>query len=304
MRNWAAYLALRAAVAFTGVLPEPVMRRLGRAAGTVWWLVDSRRRRFASRHMARLGAPRSAVREVFASYGRYWAESFWVRPARFAQMRRVMSVDGLDNLASARAGGKGVILALPHLGNWEAAALIGADVNLPVVAVAEKLANRRITDWFTRQRSMFGIEVVLTGSGRSSRRRLIEALDEGKGVALLCDRDLSGRGVTVEFCGEKTTLPAGPASLALRTGTEILPVGMYFRHGPGYHAIIAPPVSARLARPLNVGSSASGPEASERRSDHGIATLTQALAEGLEDLIRREPGQWHLLQPNWPSDEV
>lgn len=271
-------------MAFTGLLPEPVMRRLGRAAGTVWWLVDPGRRRFAARHMARLGASSSAVREVFASYGRYWAESFWVRPARFPQMRSVMSVEGLDNLTEARDRGKGVILALPHLGNWEAAALIGADVDLPVVAVAERLANRRITDWFTHQRSMFGIEIVLTGSGPFSRRRLIEALAEGKGVALLCDRDLSGRGIAVEFFGEKTTLPAGPATLAIKTGADIVPVGMYFRPGPGYHAVIAPPIS--------VGDTA----------EPDPARLTAALAENLEDLIRRDPGQWHLLQPNWPSD--
>lgn len=295
MRSWAAYLALRAAVAFTGMLPEPAMRRLGRAAGTVWWLVDPKRRRLAVRHMARLGAPPSAVREVFASYGRYWAESFWVRPKRFTQMRRFMTVEGLDNLAEARAGGKGVILALPHLGNWEAAALIGADVNLPIVAVAERLANRRITEWFTRQRAMFGIEIVLTGAGPSSRRRLIEAVHKGKGVALLCDRDLSGRGIAVEFFGEKTTLPAGPASLALKTRAEILPVGMYFRPGPGYHAVIAPPISTRISRSARPTG---------RDADPDPSTLTQALAEGLEDVIRREPGQWHLLQPNWPSDEV
>lgn len=271
------------------------MRRLGRAAGTVWWLIDPRRRRFARRHMARLGAPPSAVREVFASYGRYWAESFWVRPSRFPQMRRFMTVEGLDNLASARAGGRGVVLALPHLGNWEAAALIGIDVDLPVVAVAERLANRRITEWFTEQRSMFGIEIVLTGSGPSSRRRLIEALDQGKGVALLCDRDLSGRGIAVEFFGEKTTLPAGPASLALKTGTEILPVGLFFRPGPGYHGIIAPPISTRPSP---------APPDTTTNQVPDVSSLTQALAEGLEDLIRREPGQWHLLQPNWPSDEV
>lgn len=281
MKDRATYLALRAAVALFGSLPEPVIRRLGRITGHLWYLADTGRRRLAHRHMRRLGMGATLAREMFASYGRYWAESFWVRPSRMTRLRSTMTVEGVDNLARATSGGRGVVVVLPHLGNWEAAALIARDLDLGVVAVAERLPNRHITEWFTRQRAMFGIEIVLTGDG-GLVTRLAERIDQGKAVCLLSDRDLSGRGPAVEFFGERTTLPGGPAVLARRTGAAILPAAIYFKRGAGHHAIIGPPL------PI--------PEHAD------LAATTQVIARELERLIRRDPGQWHLVQPNWPSD--
>lgn len=281
LRQRVAYLVVWAAVTLMGALPEPVIRRLGRFAGLVWYVVDPRRRRMARRHMRRLGVDPEAAREVFASYGRYWAESFWVRPRRFEGMWSRMTVEGLGHLNQARSAGKGLVIVLPHVGNWEAAALIGQEIQLPLVAVAESLANRHITDWFTRQRSMFGLEIVLTGNGRVGGR-LTAALRDGKAVALLSDRDLTGRGVEVEFFGETTTLPAGPVALARKTGAPILPVGIYFKAEGGHHAIIHPPFTAR--------------------EGDDLARLARRMAERLEEIILHDPSQWHLVQPNWPSD--
>lgn len=280
--QWAAYLALRFAVALLGALPEPAMRRLGRAGGLAWYVLDPRRRRMVRRHMSRLGEPPSRAREVFASYGRYWAESFWVRPRRLARLWSTMTVDGREHLEKAFSRGRGAVVVLPHLGNWEAAAIIGLQLRLPLVAVAESLPNRHITAWFTRQRNMFGIEIVLTGKGRVSAR-LRRAIEDQKVVCLLADRDLSGRGPEVKFFGEKTTLPAGPVSLALRTGAPLLPAAIYFQEGPGHHAIIYPPLD------LPADDTAAG---------------VQAVANRLEEMIRRAPGQWHMVQPNWPSDRA
>lgn len=289
MKHRATYLALRVAVSVLGLLPEPVMRHLGRLGGLVWYLLDTPRRRTAQRHMARVGASPQAALEMFTSYGRYWAESFWVRPRRFDQMRDTMEVDGLEHLEAARANGQGVVLALPHIGNWEAAALIGLDIGLPIVAVAERLSNPLITEWFTRQRAMFGIEIVLTGKGLSSRRRLGEAIKEGAGVALLCDRDLSGRGIAVDFFDEETTLPSGPASLALKSKAPLLVVGIFFQKGAGHRAVIN--------KPIYVPGSSNGDQPE-------VAELTQQVAGELESMVRLHPGQWHLLQPNWPSDRT
>lgn len=283
MRQAAAYFALRLAVGVTGLLPEPIMRRLGRMTGLIWHRLDRRRRHMARSHMARVGAPEPdrAAREVFASYGRYWAESFWVRPRRFANLWDTMEVEGIEHLRAARDAGRGAVVALPHLGNWETSALIAVNLQLPLLAVAERLANRRITEWFTRQRAMFDIEIVLAGTG--SIRRLADALRAGKAVALLCDRDLSGRGVEVEFFGETTTLPAGPATLAIKTGAPLIPVGVYFGPGPMHRAVIYPPLSFD-------------------EDSVNVSLLTQELATRFESIIRAAPSQWHLVQPNWPSD--
>ena len=106
-------------------------------------------------------------------------------------------------------------------------------------------------------------------------------------VCLLCDRFLEGASVEVEFFGERTSLPAGPATLALRTGAPLLPTAVYFR-GDSHHAIVRPPIPAEREGKL--------------RDD--VQRVTQALAHELERLIRLAPEQWHLLQPNWPSDRL
>lgn len=283
LRQRAAYLAVLAGVTMLSGLPEPVIRRLGRLAGRIWYLVDPPRRRMARRHMRRLGVDPRAAREVFASYGRYWTESLWVRPRHFEGIRSRMSVDGLEHLQKAHGEGNGVIVVLAHVGNWEAAALIAIDLQMPLVAVAESLANRHITEWFTRQRQMFNIEIVLTGEGRV-RKRLVAALEEGKALALLADRDLSGRGVKVDFFGETTTLPAGPVLLARQSGAPILPVGVYFKPDGGHHAIIHPRLQT-------------GP-------DDDPAVVTQEVARHLEEIVLHDPSQWHMVQPNWPSDRA
>lgn len=281
--QWVSFAALRLAVGFLGMLPEAAIRRLGRWGGLVWYAVDPARRRIARRHMQRLGQPASSARRVFMSYGRYWAESFWVRPRRFSSLWSSMTVDGIENLEKAMAAGKGMIVVLPHLGNWEIAALIGLHLDLTVVAVAERLANQRITEWFTHQRSMFGIEIILTGQGRLGPK-LVRAVKDGKAVCLLSDRDISGRGVGVEFFGEETTLPLGPVSIARNAGAPIIPVAIYFKDGPGHHAVIHPPLEF--------------PEGATPTES------VQVIAAKLEEMILRDPGQWHLVQPNWPSDKA
>jgi KDO2-lipid IV(A) lauroyltransferase len=223
--------------------------------------------------------------EMMRSYGRYYAEALWLRARRVDSMLAETEVQGLERIVAARDAGTGMIFALPHMGNWEAAAPIAGSVGVPVLAVAEVLPNRRITDWFSEMRAEMGIEVVLATGRIEVMRRLEEAIFANKAVALLSDRDLKGKGVQVEFFGEKTTLPPGPATLALRTGAPLFPVGCYFKDG-GYRVVIHDPMTL--------------PEQGSRSEK--VAAVTQALAIRLEEIIAEAPEQWHLVQPNWPSD--
>lgn len=178
-----------------------------------------------------------------------------------------------------------MIFALPHMGNWEVAAPILSTNGIEVLAVAERLSNERITDWFTTMRADFGIEIVLATGSVEVMRRLEAALGENKAVALLSDRDLKGRGVEVAFFGEVTTLPPGPATLAVRTGAPLMPVATYFEEH-GYRVVVKPPLPIP-----NEGS----------RPDR-VRAITQSLAVEMEKLILEAPSQWHLVVPNWPSD--
>lgn len=274
------YLLYRVLSGLFGLLPEPAMRRSGQALGWLASFVAGDRRRMSIRHMQRVAGPDidgvRMARRAFASYGRYWAETFWVRPRRLADMAAHTDIEGEDVILAHRD--QGMVLALPHLGNWEAAGMEGARLGVDLVAAAESLPNPRISEWFITQRAMFGIDVVLVKAGASTE--LLKHLQNGRALALPSDRDLSGRGVKVKFFGEETTFPAGPFVLARRTGAPVLPVATYFQSGRGHRFVVRPPLEA-------TGS---------------VEDMAQELATHFEDFIRAEPTQWHLLQPLWPSD--
>ena len=287
MKHQVTYLAFRVLAAGFGALPEPVMRRIGLGLGYAASFVSRSKMAMLERHMGRVLGPdanaRRAARRAFASYGRYWAEVFWIRPRRLDQVFRTFDVTGWPAL---NAGSRGIVIALPHLGNWEIAGARAAREGLRPLAVAEALPNRRLVDWFIDVRTRMGIEVVIAEEGAAVTKQLIRHLRSGGTVALVADRDLGGRGVPVDFFGEQTTLPAGPAALAERTGAAFLTIGTLFKKGAGYRMEIQEEIEI--------------PDLPSR--EERIAAATQALAHRFEDIIRRAPEQWHLLQPNWPSD--
>jgi phosphatidylinositol dimannoside acyltransferase len=289
VRGVGGYLLIRLGAGIVGLLPRSVAQRLGTWGGLIWHRFDRGRREMTRRHMSRvLGDSlevEAAARSVMGSYGRYWAEVLWIRERRVPAILEGSAVTGIEMIRNARDEGKGMIFGLPHMGNWEAAAPVSAREGVPVVAVAENLPNRRITEWFTTMRAGFGIEIVLATGSVEVMRRLESALAQNKAVALLSDRDLRGRGVEVDFFGEPTTLPPGPATLAIKTGAPLLPVAPYFE-GDSHRVVIRPPIPV--------------PEVGTRSEQ--VRIMTQALAREMEALIRSEPRQWHLVVPNWPSD--
>jgi KDO2-lipid IV(A) lauroyltransferase len=117
----------------------------------------------------------------------------------------------------------------------------------------------------------------------------VEEVERGAVVAILGDRDLNGRGPEVDFFGERATLPAGPASIALRTGVPILVAGVYgvvdADGRRGWDAEIGEPIEL----PREGGAEA-------------IAGLTQEVARALEGFIARRPEEWHVLRAFWLAD--
>lgn len=290
MKGLPGYLAYRLFSGLFGLLPEPVMRKVGESLGWVVSFIARDRFAMAMRHQRRVQGPevdaRRAARRAFVDYGRYWAEIFWARPRRREHILARTSIEGIEHLHAARDSGRGVILALPHMGNWEAAGLRADAEDTRVLAVAEELGNERIVQWFIRMRNLMHIDVVIARRGARVTGELLKRLEEGGVVALPSDRDIKGRGVEVEFFGETTTLPPGPAALAERTGAVLLPVGTYFGPRGRFDFEVHPPLEV-----------APGGTREER-----VARTAQDLARAFETIIRRAPEQWHLLQPNWPSD--
>lgn len=249
------------------------------------------RRAIIERHLQRVDpslsgvALRRAASEAFDSYIRYYFESFRLPALSDQAVNAGMVVDGFDHVTDALDKGNGAILALPHLGGWEWAGRWLAQRVGPITVVVEAIEPQELFDWFAGMREDGGMRVVALGPSAGSA--VIKALRDNQVVCLLCDRDIQGGGVEVEFFGERTTLPAGPATIGLRTGAPILPAAVYFTDRPnGHRGIVRPPVDTTREGGL--------------RED--VARVTQRIASELEVLIRRAPEQWHLFVPNWPSD--
>ncbi len=285
------YLAYRAGALAARGLPGAAVPAVARLLGAAAAEALPERRLIVERNLERVSgrrlsgrALRRSVHHTFESYGRYWIESFRLPGTSAADIARGIVVDDFDHVSDGLDAGNGVILALPHLGGWEWAAFWLTEVKrVPVSAVAEAIKPPELGEWFVELRRAFGLEIITLGP--SAGADVIRALKANRIVCLLCDRDLGGGGIPVEFFGEPTTLPAGPATLALRSGAPLLPCAVYFESA-GRRGLIRPPIPADRTGRL--------------RDD--VARLTQTLAHELEDLIRRAPEQWHLMQPNWPSD--
>ncbi len=162
---------------------------------------------------------------MVASYTRYWIDTLRLPAVSEEESLRAISVEGYHHVEEALAAGRGAILALPHLGGWEWAGRWLAARGVEVVSVVERLEPPEVLDWFTSLRADLGI--VVHPAGPDTVGRLRETLDRNGVVCLLSDRDVTGGGYEVEFCGEVTRLPAGPAVLALRSGAPLLPTAVY-----------------------------------------------------------------------------
>jgi phosphatidylinositol dimannoside acyltransferase len=287
MRGQLTTWTYRAAARIAQTIPAPLIPGLAKVVGRVGGLPQRANKEMSARHQERVTgrADPRAVEQVFHWYGRYWLEILRL-PAevRRGEVDPNFIIEGYEHVTEGLARGKGVILALPHLGGWEWAGAWMARRGHHMLAVVEPLEPPELLQWFEHQREAIGLEVVPIGPEAS--RSVLRALRDNRIVCLLSDRDLTGDGVEVEFFGERTTLPAGPATLALRTGATLLPVAVYFEHGRGHRGVVRAPISTARHGSL--------------RED--IARITQCLAQEFETLIRVAPEQWHLLQPNWPSD--
>lgn len=285
--------AFQAASAVAGRVPPPLLGPLARMGGTGAALPDAARRLLVARNLQRADpdlrglALRRAVNRTFESYAAYWLEAFRLPTLTPAELDAGLTYEGYEHLERSLHRGKGTMLILPHLGGWEWTGFwFTRVVGVPITAVVERLEPPELFEWFSEFRTSLGMHIVPLGP--DAGREVLRAFKRNDLVCLLSDRDIDGAGVEVTFFGERTTLPAGPATLALRSGADLVPGAMFQRPRNSHHAVIRPPIPVERQGGL--------------RED--VARITQAIATELEALIRIDPTQWHLMSPNWPSDHV
>src|SRR3954469_11028134 len=214
--------------------------------------------------------------EAVRSYLRYWCESFRL-PAWPVDdlVRRTRTVDE-HHVRDAYAQGRGVVVPLPHMGNWDWAGAWACATGMPLVTVAERLGPAGLYDEFVAYRSTLGMEILPLTGGDAAFPRLEQWVRGGGLVCLLADRDLSRTSVEVTLCGHRARMPRGPALLARRTGAPLVPVTLHY---------VERDLTITFHRPI--------PHAD---GDVGLATMTQGVADAFTTALRAHPEDWHMMQ--------
>ncbi|WP_157518886.1 phosphatidylinositol mannoside acyltransferase [Herbidospora mongoliensis] len=275
-------------------VPEKVASFAFRMIADVMWRrqgksvkrLESNLNRVTGREGASL---RELSRQGLRSYMRYWMEIF-----------RLPSMDPVDIHARTRAiddhhifgnldAGRGVVIALPHMGNWDAGGVWMVQCGHPFTTVMERLKPESLFEKFVAFRTAIGMEVLpLTAQGGGTAHAfgtLAQRARAGKLVCLPADRDLTDSGIEVDFFGARTRMAAGPALLAVQTGAALVPVTLWF-DGPDWGLDVHPEV----------------PVPAEGTRKEKVAALTQGMAAAFEKGITEHPDDWHMLQRLWLDD--
>lgn len=292
-RRWATetgtYLLYRFMSWLGPILPVRSGRSVYEGAGRLFYRLASGPRVVVAANQAQvLGRPpddplvQASTREAFALYARYWFDTFNVLGWDDEQVTASFRFEGIELVEKGLADGKGVVIALPHTGNWDVGGRAMALRLAPIVSVAEHLKPERLFALFLEHRRQLRMDIIDLASDHVGRQ-LTQRLEENRIVALVADRDLSGGGVEVEMFGRTRRMPAGPALLALSAGAPLLS-GPTYTTRDGWVEVLSEVTI----------------EPTGRRKDD-IVALTRALAASFEKAIAAAPSDWHLFQPGWDA---
>jgi KDO2-lipid IV(A) lauroyltransferase len=270
-------------------LPLRLTDAVANAGGRIAFrLAKPPRRAIVARNMARVvgAAGEGLVRGAYLSYARYWLET--LRLGRYTRQDLLDMVDGVnvEIVDQAMADRTGLLVVLPHFGFYDLLGAWAGANDYPLTTVAEVLKPRTLYEWFAAIREQRGIRILPASPGAQTLRALLKVLANGEIVALVADRDLSRRGIWVDYFGDRTTAPVGPPLLAARTGVPLATVAFYQTGPERFRCELASIPYERTG---------------DERAD--MSAIAQRIASALEDVIRRAPEQYHLFSTNWPVDE-
>jgi phosphatidylinositol dimannoside acyltransferase len=291
MRDEAADAAYALGWAAVRRMPEPVAREIFMLLADRVWQRHGRGVRQLEKNLRRVvgdGPSPEELRELsragMRSYFRYWLESFRLPSMSRERILSGMRITGVEAIYKDLDAGRGVVVALPHMGNWDHAGAWIALSGTPFTTVMERLKPESLYDRFVAYRAGLGMEVLpATGGAGDVFGTLAERLDAGRLVCLVADRDLTRTGVEVGLFGRPARFPAGPAALAVRTGAALRPATLWYEgSGWGVHVHDEIPV----------------PEG----ADDPVRVMTQSVADTFQAGIAAHPEDWHMLQRVWVED--
>lgn len=219
------------------------------------------------------------MKQAMSSYMRYWCDTFRSPDWSRSRISETVTVVREELLTEPMKSGKGVVVALPHAGNWDHAGSYFCAMGFPLVTVAERLKPEALFNKFLEYRQNIGMEVLALDS--RSMATLLKRAREGALIALVADRDLSKSGVDVAFFGHPARMPAGPALLAVRTGIPLITAYVSYTES-GIH--------------IEFNSVEIPSEGSENEK---ISLIVQRCADFFAQGIVSAPQDWHMLQRIW-----
>jgi len=244
-----------------------------------FWLSRAQRHAALDNYAAAMGRDREdpdvarVARRAFQNYGRMLMDFLLLGSLTPAELIARMTNDGRENLDAALAGGRGAIMAVPHMGSWDMAGSYAGALGYRIAAVAERFPGS-LNEAVVQTRQRFGLNVIMLG--RSAVREITEALKANSIVALLCDLE-QGPGVPVRFFGRNAVVPGGPAAIALKTGASLVPACQYAISPGLYHVHLDPALAL------------SGEDTKEG--------LMQRVVDRFEGFIKERPDQWYAFRP-------
>ncbi|HKZ51190.1 MAG TPA: lysophospholipid acyltransferase family protein [Dehalococcoidia bacterium] len=283
------YIAFLAGVHIFSRLPIAIGYRLGEWVADIAFLLHRPLRRAVADNMRHVLGPEAArglvrrmAREVFRNAARYYVDMVRlprIKPQELLERR--ITIHGYEHLEGALAQGRGVIIASAHFGNPEMAVQVALAKGIPVTVLTEPLKPPIISRLLDGLRSCHGQDFLPVS--RASIKKALGVIRGGGVIALACDRDVQGRSIPVPFFGAPALMPTGILELAMRTGAAVIPVFSCRRPKGRYEIFIEPPLAL-----VNMG-----------RSHEDLRAGVTALLSCLEGYVRREPGQWTVMEQVW-----
>ena len=215
------------------------------------------------------------------SYLRYWCDAFRLPSWNFERLTKTVTVEGEEMFRSLVAEGKGVVVSLPHSGNWDHAGAYFSATGIPIISVAEKLKPESVFRAFLKYREQIGMRIY--SAAENVLPALHNHLSQGEVVALVADRDLSKSGIEVNFFDGIAKMPSGPALLSIRNNSYLIVAHVTYTQS-GIHIKFSEPLKSS-----HVGE----PEQ--------IRDLIQQTADFFAEGIAKKPEDWHMLQKIWIS---
>lgn len=266
----------------TRAVPPSVRYPLAAFGGTLWWAADSGRRKNAcANYGAVLGLPedhpevRRVAKRAFENYTRMLADFLLMGSLQPDEVRAMTRLEGREHVDAALSHGRGAILALPHMGSWDFAGSLAGIWGYHIAAVTETFPGS-LNEAVVETRSAHGLKVIPVN--RAAVRTINQVLDENGLVALPCDLP-RGPGAEVRFFGRRAIVPSGPAAIACKRGTPIVPLYSRREGQLNYRVHVDPPIQ---------------PPSSDRcRGKEAAAELMQQVIDRFESFIREHPDQWY-----------